>query len=199
MKISANMLRSGFVYYPIIAIVLGLSWTLGQVSVENMFRTDIRPPLSLFYNALPLLPLLAVIPLVIVRLKVRSVPKKRRLKDTYVFFSLLLFTAYSIAAVVVMFLQGWPVERISVLAMLITLPIGFTMAITLETSKFDEFHGEILKRTALYSIVLTLFFATIWGFLESLTIVPDFPLYMLVPVFFGLFGMVQPFVRRGFK
>ncbi|PHS21301.1 MAG: hypothetical protein COA84_15910 [Robiginitomaculum sp.] len=199
MKISANILRSDFVYYPTIAVVLGLSWALGQVSVENMFRTDIRPPLSLFYNALPLLPLLAILPLVIIRSRVLGVPKKRRLRDAYVFLSLLLFTAYSIAAVVVMFLQGLPAEHISVLAVLIILPIGFTMAMSLETSKFDEFHGEILKRTALYSIILTLFFATIWGFMESLTVVPDFPLYMIVSVFFGLFGLVQPFVRRGFK
>ncbi|MCF6292138.1 MAG: hypothetical protein L3J04_01960 [Robiginitomaculum sp.] len=88
------------------------------------------------------------------------------------------------------------------LAVLTAAPIVFIIwAISqlLADPEMDEFEKMIMVRCSLYATGLVLTVATVWGFLENFAEVGRFPLYMMFPLFWIFFGIVNPLVRRRFK
>ncbi len=182
-----------------------LEWAAGQFLVR-----DTWPYVwSVIGYILPALPLFAIIPLVNhyaanrpdeALSKKRLAPARRymiRLGISMFFYVVVLM--FSVAALNRFDLA---LQIKVIMAILTALPIG---AILWAVSSFmfdqdvDEFERMILARSVIVAATLTFFFTAIWGFLENFAAAPDFPLYIVVVVYFGLFGIVQPFVRRGFK
>ena len=90
----------------------------------------------------------------------------------------------------------------AVLSVLTAAPLLFiiwAVGELLADPKMDEFERMIMVRCSLYATGLVMAVATVWGFLENFAEVPDFPLYMMFPLFWFFFGLVNPLVRRQFK
>ncbi len=92
--------------------------------------------------------------------------------------------------------DGLPVLVYAVAA-LPALPI-FAMIWTLW--RFLEESDEYIRFLTTKRIVLAagglLAFVTLWGFLEIYAKAPDFPLFLCLPLFFGLFGVMSFIVRE---
>jgi hypothetical protein len=88
------------------------------------------------------------------------------------------------------------------LAVLTAAPLLFVIWAVgelLADPKMDEFEKMIMVRCMLYATGLVMAVAAVWGFLENFADVADFPLYMIFPLFWMFFGLVNPLVRRSFK
>jgi hypothetical protein len=165
--------------------------------------------LSLLVYMLPTLPLFGIFPLTFAYSKHnpeqpmpsrRVVPARRYMIRLSVF--MVLYALLLMASVLALGRYDLSVQIKSLLAVLTALPIGgviWAIARYMADPDMDEFERMILTRSVLFSTAMLLFFAALWGFLENFAEAPDFPLYLMVPVFFGLFGLVQPLVRRGFR
>jgi hypothetical protein len=55
----------------------------------------------------------------------------------------------------------------------------------------DEYLRSIQARSLLIAAALTFAFTTLYGFLELLADFPDFPLFLVLPVFFGCWGLAS--------
>ncbi len=182
-----------------------LEWGAGLADA----RFELPYVLSLLVYMLPTLPLFGIFPLGFAYSKHnpeqpmssrRIVPARRYMIRLSVF--MVLYALLLMASVLALGRYDLSVQIKSLLAVLTALPIGgviWAIARFMADPDVDEFERMILTRSVLFSTAMLLFFAALWGFLENFAEAPDFPLYMIVPVFFGLFGLVQPFVRRGFK
>ena len=188
----------------LILLFTGLEWLAGRALAHSQWPYAL---VVLAYIA-PALPLFIIFPLAIQHAKnspdgalsaQRLAPVRRyllRLGGGMFFY--IVFLIGSVAA-----LNRFELStQVKVmLALLTALPIGgviWAVAALMSDPQTDEFERMIMTRSVLASTGLTLFFSALWGFLENFADAPDFPLYLMVPVFFGLFGLVQPFVRRGF-
>jgi hypothetical protein len=169
------------------------------------------PPyaVSVLRYIVPTLPLLAIIPLASRYFRQspdtplsprRAAPVRRYMRRLGT--SMFLYAVFLVASIVALNQFTLSLQIKTFLAVLTALPIGgiiWAVARFMGDPDVDDFERTILTRSVLLSTALTLFFTAMWGFLENFAEAPDFPLYLIVPVFFGLFGLVQPFVRRGFK
>ncbi len=83
------------------------------------------------------------------------------------------------------------------LAVLPALPVGGTIVIVLRyIDAVDEYvRGVILKRFVA-ATGLTLFVCTAWGFLEENAGLHHFSLYLVYPLFWGMFGLASAFYRK---
>ncbi len=172
-------------------------------------RTELPYVLSLLAYILPTLPLFGIFPLAIIyQAQSKDKPSSaRRMKPVRRYMmrlaiSMFLYVVFLMASIIALNQFALSVQIKVLLGVLTALPIGgviWAMARFIADPDVNEFERMILTRSLLMSTALTLFFAALWGFLENFADAPDFPLYLLVPVFFGLFGLVQPFIRRGFK
>ncbi|PHS21302.1 MAG: hypothetical protein COA84_15915 [Robiginitomaculum sp.] len=171
--------------------------------------TDLSYVASLLIFLVPTLPLFGIFPLSFAYAKnnpdapmsLRRMKPARRYMQRMIVF-MFIYVVVLIASIMALNRFDLSIQIKSLLAVLTALPIGgviWAIARYMADPDMDEFERMILTRSVLLSTSLILFFAAMWGFLENFTDAPDFPLYMMVPVFFGLFGLVQPFVRRGFK
>ncbi|MCG8443352.1 MAG: hypothetical protein MI723_16235 [Caulobacterales bacterium] len=64
----------------------------------------------------------------------------------------------------------------------------------------DEFIRARQVEAMLVGLGATTFFTTGWGFLEIYACAPDFPLYLVLPTFFGVYGVAyctRPLWGRG--
>ncbi|HTN41575.1 MAG TPA: hypothetical protein VLZ84_10515, partial [Asticcacaulis sp.] len=76
-----------------------------------------------------------------------------------------------------------------VLAVLPALPIGGTILTFLDyIERVDEYLRAILVRRFIIATGLTLFICTAWGFLENNAGAHQVSLYLVYPLFWGLFG-----------
>jgi len=174
-----------------------------------MPREGLPYSLSILFYVVPTLPLLAIFLLASRYFNThpeaplsprRAAPMHRYMKRLGA--SMFLYAIFLMASIVALNQFTLSLQIKTFLALLTALPIGgviWAMARLIADPDVDEFERMILTRSILLGTALTLFFTAIWGFLENFAEAPDFPLYLIVPVFFGLFGLVQPFVRRGFK
>jgi hypothetical protein len=182
-----------------------LEW--GVTIVNDRFALPYA--LSLLVYILPTLPLFGIFPLSFAYTKNnpnapmssrRMKPARRYMLRMVIF--MFIYVVVLIASIMALNRFDLSIQIKSLLAVLTALPIGgviWAIARYMADPDMDEFERMILTRSVLLSTSLVMFFAAMWGFLENFAEAPDFPLYMVVPVFFGLFGLVQPFVRRGFK
>lgn len=84
-----------------------------------------------------------------------------------------------------------------VLAVLPALPIGGTILTFLAyIERVDEYLRAILVRRFIIATGLTLFICTAWGFLENNAGAHHFSLYLVYPLFWGLFGATSLILRK---
>ncbi len=182
-----------------------LEW--GATIINDRFTLSYT--LSFLTYILPTLPLFGIFPLTFAYTKNnpeaplssrRLKPARRYMQRMIVF--MFFYVVLLMASVTALNRFDLSFQVKSLLAVLTALPIGgviWAIAQYMADPDMDEFERMILTRSTLASTAITLFFAALWGFLENFAEAPDFPLYLMVPVFFGLFGLVQPIVRRRFR
>ncbi len=195
-------------------LLRGFGLLLVSLALEGGARTfiprdNLPYALSVLRYLFPVLPLLAIIPLASKYFQKsagaplssrRAAPVRRYMERLGT--SMVLYAVFLMASIVALNQFSLSLHIKTLLAVLTALPIGgviWAVARFMVDPDVDEFERMILTRSLLLSTALMLFFTAIWGFLENFAQAPDFPLYLMVPVFFGLFGIVQYFVRRGFK
>ena len=83
------------------------------------------------------------------------------------------------------------------LAVLPALPIGGTILTFLAyIERVDEYLRAILVKRFIIATGLTLFICTAWGFLENNAGAHHFSLYLVYPLFWGLFGATSLILRQ---
>ena len=83
------------------------------------------------------------------------------------------------------------------LAVLPALPIGGTILTFLAyIERVDEYLRAVLIRRFIIATGLTLFICTAWGFLENNAGAHHFSLYLVYPLFWGLFGITSLILRK---
>lgn len=83
------------------------------------------------------------------------------------------------------------------MAALPALPIGGTILVFMNyIDKVDEYLRAVLIKRFVYATGLTLFICTAWGFLESNANAHHFSLYLVYPLFWGLYGLTCAAVRQ---
>ncbi len=112
---------------------------------------------------------------------------------------LLALVTYLFVAIISLFQAGLSFEHLTAIAIAITLPVGIALIVFFDTEHQDEYHSKVMTRTALVATVLTLLLSVIWSLLEIFSLVPDFPFFLLVPVFFTFCVMAYPFTRRAYR
>lgn len=84
-----------------------------------------------------------------------------------------------------------------VLAVLPALPIGGTILTFLAyIEHVDEYLRAVLVKRFIIATGLTLFICTAWGFLENNAGAHHFSLYLVYPLFWGLFGATSLILRK---
>lgn len=79
-----------------------------------------------------------------------------------------------------------------VLAILTSLPIGGTILVFLKYIKrIDEFLRAQVTEVFITATGVTFFIATLWGFLENYTAITNIDFYLIYPIFWACFGLVQ--------
>jgi len=83
------------------------------------------------------------------------------------------------------------------LAVLPALPIGGTILTFLAyIGRVDEYLRAVLVRRFIIATGLTLFICTAWGFIEENAGGHHFSLYLVYPLFWGLFGLTSLIMRQ---
>lgn len=78
------------------------------------------------------------------------------------------------------------------LAVLPALPIGGTIwHVQRHIELVDEYVRGMLTKRFIYATGMTLFICTAYGFLESNAGLPHFSLYLVYPLFWGMFGLIS--------
>ena len=84
-----------------------------------------------------------------------------------------------------------------VLAVLPALPVGGTIWVFLRyIDKVDEYVRAVVTKRFILATGLTLFVCTAWGFLENNAGAHEFSLYLVYPLWWGLFGLSSVFYRN---
>lgn len=83
-----------------------------------------------------------------------------------------------------------------ILALLTSLPIGGTILTFLNFIKnSDEFIRAQTTETFIKATGFTLFIATLWGFMENYSAIAHMDFYMIYPMFWACFGLVQAYKK----
>ncbi|MEK7661835.1 MAG: hypothetical protein AAB680_07330 [Pseudomonadota bacterium] len=78
------------------------------------------------------------------------------------------------------------------LALLTSLPIGGTILVFLNYIKnADEFIRAQVVEVFVKATGVTFFIATFWGFMENYTAISNIDFYMIYPIFWACFGLMQ--------
>ena len=59
----------------------------------------------------------------------------------------------------------------------------------------DEFIRGITAKRGIAAAGLTITLAVLWGLLQQFAAVPEVPMWVVYPLFWGAFGMVTPLIR----
>lgn len=189
----------------LVAAFLVLELAAGKL----LARASLPYILSVLSYVLPALPLFAIVPLANAYGKNnpdsalsarRAAPVRRYMARMGL--SMFFYVIILMASVAALNRFELSLQIKTILAIFTALPIGgviWAIASLIADPDTDEFERMIMAKSTLLSTAMILFFSALWGFLENFAEAPDFPLYLLIPVFFGLFGLTQPFVRRGYK
>ncbi|HRD46299.1 MAG TPA: hypothetical protein PLF78_07450 [Caulobacter sp.] len=63
----------------------------------------------------------------------------------------------------------------------------------------DEFVRSVLVEAMLWGVGVTLAAMTVWGLLEFYVAAPRLPAFFAFPIFCGVMGLAQPFVKRRYR
>jgi hypothetical protein len=63
----------------------------------------------------------------------------------------------------------------------------------------DEFLRMVQIHSLLWSTGITLAIATTWGFLENFASAPQAPLYLIFPLYCGIWGMAGYYIQRRYR
>jgi|APTNR8051073442_1049403.scaffolds.fasta_scaffold04273_7 hypothetical protein len=102
-------------------------------------------------------------------------------------YALLLFAS------IYLIRQFTPADYVRIgLAIVTSLPIGGTILVFLEYIRnCDEFLRAQTTETFIKATGITFFFTTVWGFAENFTGTRLIEFYMVYPIFWACFGLVQ--------
>ena len=82
------------------------------------------------------------------------------------------------------------------LALVVALPIsGQVWAVMAFMKESDEFVRAVTGRQFIIAAGITLSLAAFWGFAENFGVAPHIYSWLILPVFYAVFGLVTPFVR----
>ena len=62
-------------------------------------------------------------------------------------------------------------------------------------ARSDEFVRAVFAKRFIISTGVTLSFCAVWGFLETFAGAPHIPLWMVIPIFWLVFGVLTPLIR----
>jgi len=83
-----------------------------------------------------------------------------------------------------------------VLGLAVAAPVAGQMWATLALmNESDEFVRALTAKRFIIAAGLAMALFSAWGFMESYGDAPHVPGWMIYPLFWGLFGLVSPFVR----
>lgn len=192
-----------------VLVTVAISFLLGKLVQAWVADKDLPYLLELLLWLATTLPLFAIFLVGRVFMPVRdNGPAKSRRHLPRQRYNTRLIT-FAVLHVVMLMASDLAIERFHVsvqlrviLAVLTALPLGGLMwaVISLMADpQGDEFERTVLARSLIYAAGMIMFFAAIWGFLENFAQAPDFPLYLMIPLYFVLFGLTQPFVRGTYK
>jgi len=90
-------------------------------------------------------------------------------------------------------LPAWAVWAIAVAAAA-SVAGQFTAAYRLVSAQ-DEFVRGVTAKRVIAAAGLTITAAVLWGLAQQFLDVPTVPMWVVYPLFWGVFGMVTPFIR----
>lgn len=77
-----------------------------------------------------------------------------------------------------------------------SLAIAIQLWVTMRfLGRVDEYVRGVTTKRFLASAMLSCIVATTWGFFETYAGAPHMPGWLIYPLFWGLFGVVTPFIR----
>ena len=83
-----------------------------------------------------------------------------------------------------------------VLGLVVAAPVAGQMWATLALiNETDEFMRALTAKRFIVAAGLAMALFSAWGFMESYGDVPHAPGWLIYPLFWGLFGLVSPFIR----
>lgn len=83
------------------------------------------------------------------------------------------------------------------LALAPSIPIGLSILVFLNYIKnLDEYMSAITLKTFVTATGLTLFFATLWGFMQNFADAPSVELWLTYPAFWFFYGISCLFIRQ---
>lgn len=94
-------------------------------------------------------------------------------------------------------IERWAVQGVALyaLAVLPALPIGLVLVVLGRwLRETDEYIRARQVEALLYGWTITGFFTIAYGFLEAFAGAPDYPLMMVLPMFFGAYGLAWTFL-----
>jgi hypothetical protein len=117
---------------------------------------------------------------------------------SYIWSSIILWALFLMALMAVVYGRsvGWPVTVLWSLALVpaLTVLIQAILAYRL-VSHQDEFIRGLTARRMVVALGLTLVVVAAWSPLEEFFGLPHVPMWLIYPLFWGLFGVVSPFIR----
>jgi putative oxidoreductase len=115
--------------------------------------------------------------------------------STRMLVSMGIYAAINVAAILGTVKDLPPPARYG-LALAVTAPIIYQLwAVLRFMEESDEFVRALLTRIMIMAWGITISLATAWGFLESYADAPHIQTWLIYPLFWGVFGLVSPFVR----
>jgi hypothetical protein len=91
-------------------------------------------------------------------------------------------------------LLSGPAMYVAILAP--SLAIAIQLWVTMRfLGRVDEFVRGVTTKRFLAAAMLACIVATTWGFFETYANAPHMPGWLIYPLFWGLFGVVTPFIR----
>lgn len=123
-------------------------------------------------------------------------------------YVLRVVTSMAVYVAAVAFISGWlgwapPRDGAVIYALALLPPLGVGACLWSMGRYLDEEPDEFVRMVHARSVIgatgLMLFVATAWGFLGQYAGLWTPPLYLVAPMFWAAFGLVQPFVWRAYR
>lgn len=95
-------------------------------------------------------------------------------------------------------------DTVSLLHFILALiPAGFVFMFMWAQARYvveiDEFMRMLQVKAMMWGIIITMAATTAWGLLEFFTPVPKVPIFFVLPVFYGIYGVTSGVLRRQYN
>jgi hypothetical protein len=123
-----------------------------------------------------------------------DIPHRRYVTRTALFMG--IYTALNIGAIAGVFDDVGEAGHWG-LAAAVALPVAAQIWATLALIRdSDEFVRALIAKRFIIASGAAMALFSAWGFMESYAHAPHAPGFLIAPLFWGLFGLVSPFVRH---